>query len=127
MGVDMRVAKFALISGVVLLGIVGSATRQQVTSEAVLIRDAKDRLVVSSVLGMPGDAVGVSQGFVVVNGRRTEVRVQPSGNWGPRVVEPEMYFVASDIPTAGTNPAAWGLVPAERIIGTVRVGELPKR
>jgi type IV secretory pathway protease TraF len=120
-------AKFVL-TGVALVFAGGvSATQQTVESQAVLIRDAKDQLVVTRVLGLAGDAVAVTEGFVVVNGRRTEVRVQPNGNWGPQVVEPGTYFVASDVLDIGTDPRGWGLIPADRIIGTVRIGERPKR
>jgi signal peptidase I len=118
--------RFVFTSAVVILaGVVGGAARQPVTSQAVLLRGTNNRLVVSMVVAKPGDRVEISNGVVAVNGSRTLIRVQPSGDWSPRVVEPKMYFVAGDPAGVGTDSREWGLVAADRILGTVQIGVLP--
>ncbi len=112
---------FIMLAGVNGLG------HQAVEPDAVLVRHPNGQFVVSTVVAMPGDEVRIAGGVVVVNGRRTDIRVEPADQWGPRVLERGMYFLAGDPARTGENGYAWGLVSESRIIGTVLLGALPGR
>lgn len=64
-----------------------------------------------------------------VGGERSPDRSsgRADGDWGPRIVAPETYFVAGDPAALGMDPRGWGLIPADRIVGTVQVGAAPMR
>jgi hypothetical protein len=102
-----------------------SPSIQAQESAAVLVR-SESGLVVTNVLARPGDRVQIAAGDLIVNGRRTDVRIDTAGNWGPQIVAPRTYFIAGDPATLGNDPRAWGLVSETRIIGTVQVGAVPR-
>ena len=116
----------AVGTAVLLCGILGSA-QQAVTSDAVLVRNDNNQLFVSSVVAKPGDTVGISAGQVVVNGRATAIRVRVATDWAPREVAAGTYFVAGDPAGLGTADRAWGLIPENRVVGTVQLGVLPRK
>lgn len=123
----MNRACLVSIGAVLLLSGAPGVAQQPATSDAVLIRDGNNQLLVSAVVAGPGDTVAVTGGQVMVNGRATAVRVQVAGDWGPRQLEAGTYFVAGDPAGLGRDQPAWGLIPESRIVGTVRIGALPAR
>lgn len=123
----MNRSTLVMISVTVLFFGAVSVARQPVGPEAVLIKDGQNQLFVRAVLARSGDEVALSRGVVVVNGQATNVRVQPDVDWGPKLVEPNTYFVAGDPAGLGNDTRSWGLVTERRIVGTVQIGAFPRQ
>lgn len=119
-------ARVALTTSAMLFAGVVYGAQQTIAPDAVLIRGTKNQLVVTTVMAKPGDKVEISGGILLVNDRQTDVRLESGGDWGPKVVDPNTYFVAGDPAGLATDTRGWGLVPADRIVGTVRIGALPR-
>jgi len=76
---------------------------------------------IKRVIGLPGEAVEIREGYVYVDGRRLEetyiAQVNRRGSWGPSIVEQDEYFVLGDNRNNSSDSRSWGMLPRENIIG----------
>ncbi len=77
---------------------------------------------IKRVIGLPGDTVAVTDGFVLVNGKRLVENYVPSEyrdyqNYSSRVVPEDEYFVLGDHRISSNDSRAWGFVPRRYIYG----------
>jgi signal peptidase I len=77
---------------------------------------------IKRVIGLPGDKVGIIDGYVFINGKKlTEkyvpLRYRDDRDWGPKVVPQDEYFVLGDDRIASNDSRAWGFVPRNYIYG----------
>jgi signal peptidase I len=81
-------------------------------------RDPKEEYI-KRVIGLPGDQVVISDGFVYVNGQRLDevyLRAKPnySGNW---TVPEGQLFVLGDNRNNSSDSHNWGTVPMDYVVG----------
>jgi len=74
------------------------------------------------VIGLPGDAVAVKDGWVWVNGRKLQESYVPreyrdDRSYPDHVVPPNEYFVLGDHRSSSNDSRAWGFVPRSYIYG----------
>ena len=79
---------------------------------------------VKRLLGLPGDRIGVRDGFIYVNGRRLrEPYLNPGQrdhmSFRSRKVEAGHYFMVGDNRAQSCDSRFWGSVPRENLIGEV--------
>lgn len=77
---------------------------------------------VKRVIGLPGDRVRITDGYVYINGKKLAERYIPARyrgdqDWGPKTVPPDKYFVLGDDRIASNDSRAWGFVPRSYIYG----------
>ncbi len=82
-----------------------------------------DENLVKRVIGLPGDAIEIQNGDVLVNGLILDepyIAAAPdySGSWA---VPGSQYFVLGDNRNQSSDSAAWGYLPEERILGKALV------
>jgi type IV secretory pathway protease TraF len=86
----------------------------------VLIKDNQSRLFVKVLAALPRDTVSILDGRLVVNGTQSDHGVSGTSNWGPRQLGESQYFVVGDPLMLNGDPAAWGIVEADSVLGTVQ-------
>ena len=72
------------------------------------------------VVGLPGEAVEVRNGKVLINGQiinETYIKAPPNYAWGPKTVPDDQYLVLGDNRNGSLDGHVWGFLPEERIIG----------
>jgi signal peptidase I len=77
---------------------------------------------IKRVIGLPGDAVRIDAGHVMVNGRPLIEDYVPEEyrdrvSWGPEVVPPDSYFVLGDHRMSSSDSRTWGFVNRKDIYG----------
>ena len=77
---------------------------------------------IKRVIGIPGDAVEVKEGAVLINGSLIEESYVPEEFLdrisAPRtLVKPDEYYVMGDHRSASNDSRSWGTVPKEYIYG----------
>ncbi|CDI68269.1 Possible signal peptidase I [Limosilactobacillus fermentum L930BB] len=99
---------------------------------------------VKRVIALPGDTVEAKNGYIYVNGKKTNQsyiskyqRTTGTGNWtlasiseennwmknmGATKVPKGMYFVLGDHRSVSNDSRYWGFVPKNKIVGVVKVG-----
>jgi signal peptidase I len=90
--------------------------------------------LVKRVIGLPGDVISLSGGYVYLNGRRLEESWLPASEQGVTVAGPagnssnlarpykvptNDYFVMGDNRTDSCDSRYWGPVPSSLIVGEV--------
>jgi hypothetical protein len=86
----------------------------------VLVKDAQNRLCVSSVVAVSGDVVAISSGRVAVNGMPISIDISGATQWGPRQLASGQFFVAGDPLQLGPIASAWGLIESGSVVGTLQ-------
>jgi len=77
---------------------------------------------IKRVIGVPGDAIEVSEGTVVVNGRALAETYVPDEyrdhiSMPRRIVPADSYFVLGDHRSSSNDSRTWGMVPRRYIYG----------
>jgi signal peptidase I len=77
---------------------------------------------IKRVIGLPGDAVEISQGQVIVNGKALDEPYVPEDyrdrtSYPSRVVPPDNYFVLGDHRSSSNDSRNWGYVERRFIYG----------
>ncbi len=77
---------------------------------------------IKRVVGLPGDAVDVEEGNVLVNGAIFDEDYVPANffdrrSYSPVYVEPGHYYVLGDHRNQSNDSRMWGLVPEQNIYG----------
>ena len=75
---------------------------------------------IKRVIGLPGEAVEVTDGQVFVNGTALSedyIQAPPDYIWGPETVPESAYLVLGDNRNRSSDSHVWGFVPQENIIG----------
>ena len=77
---------------------------------------------IKRVIGVPGDAIEVSEGTVIVNGKPLEESYVPADyrdhvSMPRRIVPPDQYFVLGDHRVSSNDSRNWGMVPRRYIYG----------
>ena len=90
--------------------------------EVVIFRFPVDptRDFVKRIIGVPGDHIRIEDGTVFRNGTAVDEPYihRPDGrSYRPVTVPPDHYYVLGDNRLASNDSRAWGLVPAENIVG----------
>jgi signal peptidase I len=85
-------------------------------------------LAVKRIIGLPGETVEVASGRVLIDGAPLEEPYGP-GPIGyampPLRLGPDEYFVLGDNRNASFDSHAWGPLPADHLVGPVRVRYWP--
>lgn len=77
-------------------------------------------MYVKRVIGLPGETVEIRNGRVLINGNllpdphRT---FAAHGNWGPKFVPHDQFFVMGDNRDVSDDSRCWGNLPSYRIVG----------
>lgn len=92
---------------------------------------------IKRVIGLPGDRVQIIDGYVYIDGKKMAANYVPhryrgQGDWGPKIVPPNKYFVLGDDRIDSNDSRAWGFVPRSYIYGKAvfvfwpldRIGEI---
>lgn len=83
---------------------------------------------IKRIIGLPGEKVQISQGKVYVNDVQLDENYplnEASYDWGPRVIDPEEFFVLGDNRPESSDSHAWGLLPAKDLIGKAWISYWP--
>ncbi len=77
---------------------------------------------IKRVIGVPGDTVAVSDGYVILNGKKLQEAYVPADyrddrSYSARVVPQGEYFVLGDHRSSSNDSRAWGFVPRSFIYG----------
>ena len=75
---------------------------------------------IKRIIALPGEAVEVRSGRVLINGQALEepyVHDPPLYSYPRRIVPPGEYFVLGDNRNNSSDSAAWGWLPGEYVIG----------
>lgn len=78
-----------------------------------------DELLVKRVVGLPGDALSVEAGRLLVDGRPLEEPWGPTGDLPPARVPAGRYYVLGDNRGASVDSRRFGPVEARLVIGKV--------
>lgn len=79
-----------------------------------------DTLLVKRVIGLPGQAVEVRNGQMLVNGQpllEPYLDVPPDYLWGPETVPPQTLFVLGDNRNDSGDSHIWGFLPEHDLLG----------
>jgi len=86
---------------------------------------SSEEVLVKRVVAVPGDLVDAAGGYVRIGGRSLAepyvMQHAMSGAISAQIVPPSSYFVMGDNRAHSYDSRSWGAVPADRIIGKVRV------
>jgi signal peptidase I len=90
--------------------------------DIIVFRDprAEDRKLIKRVIGLPGDTVEISNGFVSINGQMLdEPYIKSPGRYTevPQPIPEGQYFVLGDNRNNSSDSHNWGTLPKEMIIG----------
>ena len=80
----------------------------------------KKRDFVKRIIGVPGDIVEITKGIVMVNGKPLQEPYATTGypvTLGSVKVPKNAYYVLGDNRPVSSDSRAWGLVPADNIVG----------
>jgi hypothetical protein len=108
----------ALVAAAVYTSLISAQTLDR--DALVLIKDSQSRLFVKVLAAIPGDTVSIVDGRLVVNGTQSSHSVSGTSSWGPRQLGESQYFVVGDPLLLNGDPAAWGIVVADNVLGTVQ-------
>lgn len=84
------------------------------------------RVLISRVIGLPGDTIEVRSGQVIRNGEslvEPYVRNRSDRSFPPVAVAPGHYYVLGDDRTNQRDSRYWGQLPADRLLGIVELGQ----
>ncbi len=83
---------------------------------------------IKRLIGLPGETIEVSNGYVYVNGVRLEedyLNARPSYTFGPTVIPEGQYFVLGDNRNSANDSHNGWTVPEENLIGKARITYWP--
>ncbi|KPQ36315.1 MAG: signal peptidase I [Phormidesmis priestleyi Ana] len=90
----------------------------------VIAGSATSDAYLKRIVGLPGETVEITGGYVLINGKAIEeryIKAPPNYNWGPEVVPEEQYLVLGDNRNGSLDGHVWGFLPEETIIGKAAV------
>jgi signal peptidase I len=83
--------------------------------------DDPSKRLIKRVIGLPGETVEMRDGDVYINGKLLDesgwTRERDVGNYSPRVVEKDSYFVLGDNRDISNDSRRIGTIPRDYIIG----------
>ena len=102
------------------------ASHQPRRGDVVVFRaPASGEVLVKRIIGTPGDLVDAAGGYVRIAGHSLSepylMQRAMSGAIDAQIVPPSSYFVMGDNRAHSYDSRSWGAVPADHIIGKVRV------
>ena len=89
-------------------------------------RDEAEDQYVKRVVGLPGDTLHITGGFVYVNNQRLEEPYAVGRTWPdrhPLLIPPETYYVLGDNRGQSEDSRRFGPVPRRHLTGKIQPGE----